>query len=75
MSGLRVFSTGGGQKTFDAHLARAREASARALALEPNLPEALLTRASIETNFDYDWNGATETSSKALDLAPADPTF
>ena len=35
------FATEGGQKGFDAHLAAAREAVARALALEPNLPEAL----------------------------------
>src|SRR6266550_3784693 len=33
-----------GQTGFDAHLASAREATARALALEPNLPEALLAR-------------------------------
>ena len=65
------YSTGFGRTGFDEHLARAREASARALAIEPNLPEALLTRALIQLNFDYDWKGANETSKAALALAPA----
>src|SRR5713101_8419482 len=46
---------------FDDHLARAREAAARALAIEPNLPEALLVRSKIQLDFDFDWNGAAET--------------
>ena len=65
------YSTGFGRTGFDEHLARAREASARALAIEPNLPEALLTRALIQLNFDYDWKAANETSKAALALAPA----
>ena len=56
---------------FDDHLARAREAAARALAIEPNLPEALLARSKIQLNFDFDWNGAAETVRRALALAPA----
>ena len=69
------FSTEGGQKTFDAHLASARDAVARALAIEPNLPNGLLARAIIETNFDFNWNAAAQTLSKALPLAPADPNM
>jgi len=46
------FATEGGQKTFDAHLASARDAITRALAIEPGLPDALYARAWIETNFD-----------------------
>jgi adenylate cyclase len=72
---LAAFSTEGGQKTFDANLSSARDAAVRALAIEPNLPEALLARASIETNFDYNWNAAAQTLSKALELAPADPNI
>ena len=60
---------------FDDHLARAREAAARALAIEPNLPEALLVRSRIQLNFDFDWNGAAETVRSALALAPADPAL
>lgn len=72
---LAAFATEGGQKTFDAHLSSARDAVTRALSIEPNLPEALLTRGSIETNFDFNWNGAAQTLSKALALAPADPNI
>jgi Predicted integral membrane protein len=67
------FATQGGQKTFDAHLASARNAIARALAIEPDLPDALYARAWIETNFDFNWSAATQTVSKAMALAPADP--
>jgi adenylate cyclase len=72
---LAAFATEGGLKSFDANLSSARDATARALAIEPNLPEALLARASIETNFDYNWNAAAQTLSKALELAPADPNI
>jgi len=60
---------------FDDHLARAREAAARALAIEPNLPEALLVRSKIQLDFDFDWNGAAETVRRALAVAPADPAL
>ena len=70
-----AFSTEGGQKTFDAHLASARDAVTRTLSIEPNLPNGLLARATIETNFDYNWNAAAQTVSKALALAPADPNM
>src|SRR3984893_7203930 len=69
------YATEGGQKGFNAHLAAAREAVERALALEPDLPDALFARAVIQTNFDYDWKGAAETLRKALALAPQDPAL
>lgn len=69
------YATEGGQKSFNAHLAAAREAVERALALEPDLPEALYPKAMIETNFDYNWKGAAETLRKALVLAPQDPAL
>src|SRR6266700_26148 len=50
------FSTEGGLAGFDAHLTAAREATERALSIEPNLPEALLARAEVQL-FDFDWNG------------------
>src|ERR1700736_6613919 len=67
------FATEGGQKAFDAHLVSARDAIARALAIEPDLPDALYARAWIETNFEFNWSAATQTVSKAMALAPADP--
>jgi serine/threonine-protein kinase len=69
------YATEGGQKEFNEHLAAAREAVQKALALEPDLPEALFARAMIETNFDYNWKGAAETLRKALALAPQDPAL
>jgi tetratricopeptide (TPR) repeat protein len=45
----------------------------KALTIEPDLPEALYARAVIETNFDYNLNGAAKTVRKALAVAPQDP--
>jgi Flp pilus assembly protein TadD len=61
-----------GRASFEAHLASAREATARALALEANLPEALRARAQIQLNYDFDWKGAEDSLQAALRLAPAD---
>jgi adenylate cyclase len=72
---LAAFSTEGGQKTFDANLSSARDAVTRALSIEPNLTNGLLALATIETNFDFNWNGAAQTLSKALAGAPADPNI
>ena len=69
------YATEEGQKGFNAHLAAAREAVERALALEPDLPDALFAQAVIETNFDYNWKGAAETLRKALAQAPQDPAL
>ena len=69
------YATTGGLAVFDARLASARETVARALALEPNLPDALRARADIQLSFDFDWKGATETLRTALALAPADPAI
>jgi len=69
------YATEGGQKGFNTHLAAARESVEKALAIEPDLPEALSALAMIETNFDYNWKGAAETLRKALALAPQDPAL
>jgi TolB-like protein/Flp pilus assembly protein TadD len=70
-----MYATEGGQKEFNEHLAAARDAVERALALEPDLPDALFPKATIETNFDYNWKGAAETLRKAIALAPQDPAL
>jgi TolB-like protein/Flp pilus assembly protein TadD len=72
---LAGFSTAGGVKEFNAHLTNGREAAARALTIEPDLPDALLGKAWIEANFDFNWNSAAQTAHKALALAPADPNI
>jgi tetratricopeptide (TPR) repeat protein len=64
-----------GRAGFDTHLASAREATARAMRLEPNLPEALRARAHIQLYYDFDWKGADDSLQTALHLAPADPAL
>ena len=74
--GDRKYATVGGTcSLWTPGLAQAREAATRALALEPNLPEALRARADIQLSFDFDWKGAAELLRKALALAPADPAI
>ena len=51
-------------------LGRAREAAARALALEPKLAEAHAATGWIHMNYDWDWRGAEAAFSRALELAP-----
>jgi adenylate cyclase len=68
------FSSEGGLAGFDTHLAAARQATERALSLEPNLPEALLARLQVQL-IDSDWNGAAETLRTALALAPSNPAL
>jgi TolB-like protein/Tfp pilus assembly protein PilF len=70
---LAGFSSEIGRAVFETNLTSGREATARALALEPKLPEALLARAELQLNFDFDWNGAAENLRTALALAPANP--
>ena len=49
---------------------RAREATARALALEPDLAEAHAGMAWIRMAYDWDWRAADESFRRALALAP-----
>jgi TolB-like protein/tetratricopeptide (TPR) repeat protein len=67
------YTTAAAEAGFNAHLARAREAVARALALEPKLPEAIKARAEIQLFIDFDWAGTAESLRQARALAPADP--
>ena len=49
---------------------RAREAAARALSLNDSLAEAYNARGSIQTAYDWDWEGAEKSYRKALELEP-----
>lgn len=49
---------------------RAREAIAKALALDPALAEAQLTLANIKFYFEHDWLGAERNFKQALELSP-----
>ena len=59
-----------GRAGFDAHLASAREATARAIELERDLPEALRVRADIQLSYDFDWKGANDSVQTALRSGP-----
>ena len=48
----------------------ARRALERALALAPDLPEALVMLSQIRAIYDWDWEGADQASRRALQLAP-----
>ena len=69
------FSSDLDQTGFTAHLASARQSVQRALAIAPNLPEALLSLALIQLNADFDLKAAGETIRTGLTLAPADPAL
>src|SRR4051812_23834492 len=67
------FSSNIDRAAFDDHLAQARAAIARALAIEPNLTGALNARATLESSYDFDWKKAEATIKQALKIAPEDP--
>ncbi|HEY6358849.1 MAG TPA: winged helix-turn-helix domain-containing protein [Vicinamibacterales bacterium] len=51
----------------------AREASERALALDPKLPEALIARGMTNFWFDWQWDAAEEDFRSASELNPSNP--
>lgn len=62
-----------GQSDFDPadFLIRARAAADKALALDPELPEAHLAIADIKYSWDWDWIGTETALEKVLALSPA----
>lgn len=53
-------------------LSRAREALARAQALDSDVPEVQLALADMKYSFDFDWEGAEAAARRALELRPGD---
>src|SRR5262249_21983974 len=51
----------------------AREEAERALALNPNLPEANSQMGRIQQEIDFDWAAANASFQKAAELAPGNP--
>ena len=51
--------------------ARAKDAVERALELDPELPDALLTRAHLRAHYDLDWAGAEEEYAAVIAMDPA----
>ncbi len=50
---------------------QAREAANRALAIEPNLAEALLALAQVQVEHDFNWKGGNASVRRALELVPS----
>jgi len=69
-----VYATQGGQSYIDLHqgYAQARQAVQKALELNPNLPQGLVAKATIQLSYDWDWDGAEASLRRALELAPGD---
>jgi TolB-like protein/Flp pilus assembly protein TadD len=60
-----------GNAPLDEGIERSREAAARSLALQPDLPEALIASGWIQLWYDFDWKGAEATFARAIELAPS----
>jgi tetratricopeptide (TPR) repeat protein len=54
---------------------RAHEAVERALALDPNLPEAYSQMGRLQEFDDFDWRGADASFQRAMSLEPEDPVY
>jgi TolB-like protein/DNA-binding winged helix-turn-helix (wHTH) protein/Flp pilus assembly protein TadD len=73
MSRLRNWQANVGVVPSDEGHRLAREALDRALALNPNLPEAYAQMARIKQQVDLDWAGADTAVQRAIALEPGDP--
>jgi len=74
LSELLSLRTDSGYLPTDEGYRKARDAAERALALDPNLPEAHAARGFIKTNYDWDWAGADTSFQRALALDPGNVT-
>jgi tetratricopeptide (TPR) repeat protein len=72
LSGAYTNEVGQGWATPAEGVARARQAAARALELEPELAQGHAQMGWIQMTYDWDWRGAEASYGKALALAPAD---
>jgi adenylate cyclase len=75
LAGLSVvLGAQSGQSYRDLHAGYilAREAAQTSLELDPNLAEAHAALGLIHTNYDWDWEGAEASFTRALELAPGD---
>lgn len=62
-----------GAAPSDALMARAAEAAATALRLDPDLGAAYTTLGYLQTARDFDWSGAERSFRRAIELSPGDP--
>ena len=70
LSGALAFQAGYGWLALEKGYGEAREAAQRALALEPDLPEAHSCLGRVQLLFEWDWAGADASYRRALAVAP-----
>ena len=63
-------AAGGAQMPVETGVAKAREAVLRALAIEPDLPEAYVALAEIQYSHDFDWSAVRQSLGRARALSP-----
>jgi TolB-like protein/Flp pilus assembly protein TadD len=73
LANTRSNQVGWGFLPADEGIAEARRAVGRALAIDPDLPEAHVTLGFVKRNHDWDWAGAEASFRRALELAPGSP--
>ena len=61
------------REAYEAGRERAREAAEKAVALAPDLPDALSSRALLRSAVDHDWEGARLDLERAIALNGGDP--
>jgi serine/threonine-protein kinase len=64
--------TGFADTDFAAGFEEARSSALRALELNPDLPEAHVALADVQSSYDWDWATAEASLRRALDLRPGD---
>lgn len=55
-------------------VAQAKENLRRALAIKPELADALITLGSVQMNYDWDWKNAEKSLQQATEFSPNSPT-
>ena len=71
----QAYITGFSDTDFEAGYEEARRSALRALELDPDLPEAYVALADIQSSFDWDWAAAEASLKRALGLRPGDTTI
>lgn len=69
---INYASQGSDSEDVQIALHRGREAADRALALDPDLPEAHIALGRIQFVFDWEWDAAESSYRRALELRPGD---
>ena len=70
LSWAETFAAITGHDQLDPGIARAREAAARSMAIEPDLVEGHLALGRIKVWYDFDWQAAESSFNRAFELAP-----